>query len=196
MRLYCNAAVTFLWLWGSLGHAQPQDPGRMPGPVADNDRYVVDFRDTVSRHVAVQAEVSLVGGRLHVERNTRQAPGFWRSLVRGLAVADPSGRPLAIDSVSPTEWAVGDGYTGRATLRYVVDYSFATRPFPSGNQKGGLLTEGGLYLVTKPLFLTPDTGDVASSRRVEVRVPAGWKIVTPWLLAPAGPATSRWAAAS
>ena len=149
-------------------------------PVAEPDQYVVDFRDTASKKVRVSAEVTLVNGRLHIETYTTAKPGYWRSLISGLTALDESGNALQIDSVSASEWRAGSAYSGRARLNYFVDYSFASRPFPSGNQKGGLNESGGIYLVTKPLFITPDSGDAESVRSVRIQVPAGWQIATPW----------------
>ena len=150
--------------------------GQQPKP----DRYILDFRDTVSSTVTVEATVKVAGGRLHIEAYTRTQPGYWRSLVRQITATDSAGRALAIDSVSALEWRIGDEYRGTATLHYLVDYAFARRPFPSGNQKGGLIADGAVYLVTKPLFITPDTGVAPGEREVQLQLPAAWSRVTSW----------------
>jgi predicted metalloprotease with PDZ domain len=155
--------------------------------MATADQYSLDFSDTASRRVGVRAELTVVGGRAFIESYTPENPGFWRSLIQDLRATDSAGAPLTIDSVSPTSWLLANRYAGRATLTYSVDYSFAAKPFPSGNQKGGLLGARSLYLVTRPLFITPDTGDANSPRLVSVRLPRGWRVATPWLEVPGNP---------
>ncbi|HVT40026.1 MAG TPA: hypothetical protein VHE78_13350 [Gemmatimonadaceae bacterium] len=147
---------------------------------APRDRYLVDFADTIGLQVRVQAQLGLVNGALHVEPYTRDQPGFWSSRVSMLEMRDSTGTRLRVDSASATSWSIAGGYHGAATVSYIVDLSFARRPFPSGNQKGGYAENGALYVVTKPLFVTPDTGLAPGSRLVELRVPPGWSKATPW----------------
>src|SRR5947209_9787094 len=134
-------ALGGLMLVGALGLGAASDSAR--------DRYDLDFRDSASAIARIEARVTVLDGALYVEAYTTQQPGFWRSLIHGLSARDSAGKTLAIDSLTPLAWRIGEGYRGRATLTYTVDYSFARRPFPSGNQKGGFIADGAVYLVTR-----------------------------------------------
>lgn len=148
---------------------------------AATDRYAVTFSEQSPLTAAVEARVTSTDGALHIESYTRNQPGFWRSRLVNLVAYDSANTKLALDSLDATSWRVRQDYRGRLTLRYAVNLDFASRPFPSGNQKGGYAADGALYLVTKALFVTPDTGDASTPRDVDVHVPPGWKVETSWI---------------
>ena len=147
------------------------------------DQYVVTFAGEALR-ATVDAKLTADDATLHVAGyNTRQ-PGYWKSRIDTLVVTDSSGAPLALDSLVAGRydmgWRLRSGYRGRVTLHYSVNLDFAGRPFPSGNQKGGYAADGALYLVTRSLFVTSDSGDAGPPRDVELRTPSTWRQATPW----------------
>lgn len=104
-------------------------------------------------------------------------PDQWTTFVDGLVVEDESGRTLEVEHLGPVGWRVLRGGEGRLRVRYEVDLSFTAERWPPGNEQAGLVTQEALYVVTKPLFVTPPS---PGARTVAFDVPDDWRISTPW----------------
>jgi len=175
-----HATLAFLCVATLSVRAQSQAPA---------DHYAVTFHGEALR-ATVDAQVSAADGTLHVAGYTSRQPGYWKSRIDTIVVTDSAGARMDLDSLVAGQydmgWRIRSGYHGRVSLHYSVNLEFASRPFPSGNQKGGYAADGALYLVTRVLFVTPDSGQGGLARDVELRTPAGWRQVTPWQESSAG----------
>lgn len=128
----------------------------------------------------VEARLQIVGGRLMMFPGLAWAFGNergWALNVRNLAVVDGEGDALAVQAQAAPEWSVGGGYDGPATVTYDVDFSFALRPYETGNEQIAWLQDRALFTTGFALFVHPE-GDTPAT--VRISVPDGWTLATPW----------------
>lgn len=153
------------------------------GPAAEGagatGRYRVAFFDGLPLLAAVEAEIEVLDGRLIMAMGggIDHLPNQWATFVEELTVTGPAGEPLAVQARGASGWEIDGAYTGPVRLAYRVDLSFASRPWPPGNEQAGLWRDGALYVVTKPLFIA---SEAAGARLVDLDLPEGWKASTPW----------------
>lgn len=78
----------------------------------------------------------------------------WAHYVEDLEARDASGALVTLDADSGAVWTLRDATTRRIRLSYRVDLSFATRPWPYGNEQAGTLQGHDVFVVSKALFIT------------------------------------------
>ena len=172
-------AVLLLALGASAAAAQPGPAGAVPG----GDEYRVRISEASPLQLRVQATLAAADGRLEMAGwGADLNPRGWAHYVRGLTVRDGRGRPVPFTAVPDSAvWRLGRPVSGPVRVDYTVDLSFAAQPWPYGNEQAALYADGQLFTVSKALFIT---GSAGGPRRVELALPAGWHVATPWARVP------------
>lgn len=103
-------------------------------------------------------------------------PKGWATHLRQI-VAERGGRPVMLVDDGQAAWRVPDGRGSPMVVRYAVDYSFASEPWPVGNEQAAAVIGDVLYSVGKALFVESDAPGV---RTVRFELPPGWRSSVPW----------------
>lgn len=111
----------------------------------------------------------------------------WNRFHSKLRATDANGRLVAPVSPSretpgaPAEDGAhrfGDGGPCDLRLTYEVDFAFGRESWPAGNEQVAWVGESVVYTTGLPLFLR---GGDDRPAEVEIVVPQGWSIATPWI---------------
>lgn len=150
------------------------------------DAYRITITEAAPLLVRVHASLAVPDGRLEMAGwGADMNPRGWAHYVRDLQARDGRGRVVPLTAVPDSAvWRLDRPVTGTVEIDYTVDLSFATAPWPYGNEQAALYTDGQLFTVSKALFVT---GTAARPRRVEFRLPAGWHVAAPWAQVPGAP---------
>jgi len=147
---------------------------------ASSNSYELVWGDDEAPNVRIVAEIEVVDGLVRTSNmwNTFfDDPHGWASFIEITAAEDADGSALSVQRGSANDWLIGDGYTGTATVHYVVDFSFASERWPVGNEQVALYVDGGLYTTGLPLFIFGSEPDTA---QIKITVPRGWQVSTSW----------------
>jgi predicted metalloprotease with PDZ domain len=163
----------------TLGVRQPaaaQEAGRA-GDIAEPNRYEVRFQE--NGDVAIAAELLVKTGSLVM------VPGF-KSDTRAVNVADlrlstADGTPLVAQyDPNKPEWRLSSPAPGRVRLSYVVHLS-GLRTLPTwAHLQYGFFDGDAVYVVTRGLFIYPDSTEPTDTVRVRVELPPGAELAAPW----------------
>lgn len=153
----------------------PVAPDGTPPPF-----YVLTWDEATFPNVQVEARIPVEHGtlRTHDFWNTFfEGPRGWSGFIEIQAAFDHAGKALAVRRGDANDWQLGDGYSGIASIRYAVDFSFAERRWPAGNEQVALVVDGALYSTGLPVFVY---GAHPESIRIRVVTPPGWDVATAW----------------
>lgn len=106
-----------------------------------------------------------------------QFPRGWAQFVRDLRADDCAGNAVGlVADEKAARWRV-ERATARLCLSYAVDFEFASKPWPAGNEQAALRIDDALYTVSKAFVIAP-----LSVRDATVRLsaPVGFQIASPW----------------
>ncbi len=135
-------------------------------------------------HATVTASIEVPNGRIVTGGGgSYDWKRGWADFVNNVSAVAGDGRALTVSAMGEgfdSYWQLSsdDGlYQGRVTLSYKVDISYARTEWDFGNEQAGRIYRGGLYSVTKPLFMSG-----GSDRGAEVlfTLPASWDVAAPW----------------
>jgi predicted metalloprotease with PDZ domain len=76
------------------------------------------------------------------------------------------------------EWKIKGAQPGSGTITYWVDLSFASSPWPAGNEQAGYTDGHAMYLVTKAIFIE---SDLPGDRIIRFRMDKTHKLAIPWV---------------
>jgi predicted metalloprotease with PDZ domain len=145
-------------------------------PAPQPSHYDVTFPTSAGTSASVVASIDVNGEFLHMRNGGNDLPQGFATFVTLKQVRDEQGQNVGFQRDSVSQWKLARK-VARATLTYDIDFSFARKDWPSGNEQAAQWKNGALYTVTKPLFVT-GAGDTPSD--VVFHLPTGWKIATPW----------------
>ena len=140
--------------------------------------YVISLESLDAPAIEVVARLEMTGDRLLMDSiQASHLPDGWGTFVQGLSVVDARGSAVPVERDGPARWRLAHTVAGPVTVRYRVDLGFTREPWPVGNEQAGQSMTDALYIVGRPLFvLSNGTG----AYRVRFRLPAGFRVSTPW----------------
>ena len=142
--------------------------------------YVLTWNEATFPDLQVEARIPVKDGTIRTHdfwSSFFEGPRGWAGFVEMEVGLDEAGRALDVRRGEANDWFIGDGYSGMATVRYTVDFGFAERRWPAGNEQVALAVDGGLYTTGLPIFVYgADPEDV----QVRFVTPEGWNVATSW----------------
>jgi predicted metalloprotease with PDZ domain len=146
-------------------------------------RYELTFaRDLASVHVEAVLPTTPSTLEIPLGAADDQPRGF-ATFVKRLS-ASSGGHAVQLTSSDKSSWTLAASPSAPLRLSYDVDLAFCRSKWPAGNEKAGLLLDGELFLVTKPLFVSDPKADGPAT--VRIQVPAGMHVTSPWKANSAG----------
>ena len=152
-------------------------------PEKDQDsrpHYTLTWEAAQFPKVSVEANIDVADGRLYMFPGLGWTLGEERgfaSNVGNLRVADATGKRLEVIADNETGWTLPGFHSGRVTIKYSIDFSFARREFSTGNEQVALLDGEALYLTGYSLFIASgEPEDI----RIDIHAPTSWLLVTAW----------------
>ncbi|MBL4790451.1 MAG: hypothetical protein JKY60_15895, partial [Kordiimonadaceae bacterium] len=127
----------------------------------ENDRYVISISSINASHIQINATVHIDDGRLITGTGGAYEWNHgWFDFVSDIDATDLAGNTIAL-ALKGTSFGSylelsndGELFIGVANVTYKVDLVYAHTEWDFGNEQAGRVYGGGLYSVTKPLFLT------------------------------------------
>jgi predicted metalloprotease with PDZ domain len=153
-----------------------------PGPAQATEtagQYRIRIPDDNPFRVFVEAEIPVKDGHLFMAPwGADHLPDGWATFVSSLKITDGAGRPLTFESKANGARQIADAFNGSVKLSYQVDLSFAKTKWKYGNEQAGIFQDGGLFVVSKALFIV---SDLTGRRQLTFELPQSWKLSAPWL---------------
>lgn len=178
-------ALSLLLAGNVPGHAQTA-PGAIqtPGGAADRTVYTIRIAGYDNRSVEVSAHFVLADSLLLMyPEGADHVPESWATYVRNLAATDDAGRPVSLRYLGHAQWSVPAPQPAAINLRYEVVVHHDAGTWPFGSKEAAYAREDCVFLTGKALFIAQyQTADAT----VQVVLPQGWSVATPWADAPGG----------
>lgn len=148
------------------------------------DVFEISITSIDASHATVTAQLDIPNGRVVTGGGgSYDWIRGWADFVSDVSAVAADGQTLTVSEGGESfdaYWqlsADGKLYQGSVTLSYKVDLSYTRTEWDFGNEQAGRVYRGGLYSVTKPLFMS---GDPSRGAEVHFKLPRGWDIAAPW----------------
>jgi predicted metalloprotease with PDZ domain len=105
----------------------------------------------------------------------------WSIFIDNFLVLNKEGDTIAFSQSEDGNWKLKNPITGPITVFYTINFDFATKPWPAGNEHGAYYEDGALYSVSKALFVLPDAMRAAE---IAFQIPSSGLVTTPLLRHP------------
>ncbi|MCG8460700.1 MAG: hypothetical protein MI919_30830, partial [Holophagales bacterium] len=142
--------------------------------------YVLTWDGTTFPDLQVEARISVEDGLLRTSdfwSTFFEDPRGWAAFVEMQTAFDKDGNAMGVRRGEANDWHIGEKYSGPLSIRYSVDFSFAERRWPAGNEQVAIAVDGGLYTTGLPIFVY---GVDAKNIRVRFVLPEDWNLATAW----------------
>jgi predicted metalloprotease with PDZ domain len=161
--------IIFFWVASNVCKANSSDE--------INGKYLVRFSSPSLSTVRVECQIPVKGSVKMSLVRTENLENGWATFVKNLKMNAPDGKEVKFEKTNKNEWRLENNYAGVLHISYDVDFSFARKPWVTGNHTAAYYNGKALFMVGRALFVYSDELNQA---RVEFNIPKGMKVSTPW----------------